>query len=195
MTADLQNSETKKKMADALKKLVKNKAFTKITVSEICTECSINRNTFYYYFENMYDLLYWVYDQEIKNIVTSFQCSNSNVTKVLKFIFEYIDNNIQLCQAAYESLGEQELKILFENDINSFLTAAIAYTEKTDICSISEDFKNFLTFNFTAMVGSQTVWYIKYNENLDKAKYLDYAQTTLYASLKNTISEAAAKNL
>ncbi len=195
MTADLQNSETKKKMADALKKLVKNKAFTKITVSEICTECSINRNTFYYYFENMYDLLYWVYDQEIKNIVTSFQCSNSNVTKVLKFIFEYIDNNIQLCQAAYESLGEQELKILFENDINSFLTAAIAYTEKTDGCSISEDFKNFLTFNFTAMVGSQTVWYIKYNENLDKAKYLDYAQTTLYASLKNTISEAAAKNL
>ncbi len=195
MTADLQNSETKKKMADALKKLVKNKAFTKITVSEICTECSINRNTFYYYFENMYDLLYWVYDQEIKNIVTSFQCSNSNVTKVLKFIFEYIDNNIQLCQAAYESLGEQELKILFENDINSFLTAAIAYTEKTDICSVSEDFKNFLTFNFTAMVGSQTVWYIKYNENLDKAKYLDYAQTTLYASLKNTISEAAAKNL
>lgn len=195
MTTDLQNSDTKKKMAEALKKLVKNKTFTKITVSEICAECSINRNTFYYYFENMYDLLYWAYDQEIKNIVTSFQNSNSNITNVLKFIFEYIDGNIQLCQAAYESLGEQELKILFENDINSFLNATIDYTEKIDNCSISEDFKNFLTFNFTAMLGSQTVWYIKYNENLDKAKYLDYAQTALYASLKSTISEASAKNL
>ncbi len=195
MTADLQNSETKKKMAEALKKLVKNKAFTKITVSEICSECSINRNTFYYHFEDMYDLLYWTYDQEIKNIISSFQCSKSDITQAFKFIFEYIDSNIQLCQAAYESLGEQELKILFENDLHSFLTATIAFTEETDVCSISEDFKNFLTFNFTAMLGSQIVWYIKYNENIDRAKYLDYAKTTLYTSLKSTISEAAAKNL
>ena len=73
MTPDLHSSETKIKMANALKKEVGTKAFSKITVGDIISTCGINRNTFYYHFENMYGLLYWTYEQEIKNIIDSFQ--------------------------------------------------------------------------------------------------------------------------
>jgi len=44
--------------------------FDKITVSGIIRECSISRNTFYYHFQDIYDLLdYWL-DQEISNYIT-----------------------------------------------------------------------------------------------------------------------------
>lgn len=39
---------TKKALAASLKNAMRKKAFSKITVKEIITDCGINRNTFYY---------------------------------------------------------------------------------------------------------------------------------------------------
>ena len=43
-------------------KLLNEKPFDKITVREITQDCGINRNTFYYYFQDIYDLLECVLD-------------------------------------------------------------------------------------------------------------------------------------
>ena len=48
---------TKKKLASALKQAMKKKPFGKIAVSELIKTCGINRNTFYYHFEDIYALL------------------------------------------------------------------------------------------------------------------------------------------
>lgn len=47
---------TKKALAAALKKLMVNKPISKITVRELVAECGINRNSFYYHFEDIYAL-------------------------------------------------------------------------------------------------------------------------------------------
>ena len=195
MTNDLQSSETKLKMAEALKKLVNYKAFSKITVGDIVTECGLNRNSFYYHFENMYDLLYWTYDQEIQNIVAAFQNANADYTQSFEFILSYIDQNINLCQAAYESLGENDLENMIERDLKLFLTVSVTYITEELKIEISEDYKNFLIFNFSPMVRFQIVWYIKYNDKLDKPRFLEYIKTTFYNSLSAAIMAAGKKGL
>lgn len=195
MATDLQSSETKIKMANALKEEVRLKAFSKITVGDIIALCGINRNTFYYHFENMYDLLYWTYEQEIQNIVNSFQAANAQISQAMNFILSYIDNNITLCQTAYESLGEQELKNMYERDLKVFLMHTIDFICQSKNFTITEDFKSFLVFNFTAMLSNQIAWYIKYNSELDKLKFFDYIQTSLFSSLEGTIVEGNRKKL
>lgn len=195
MTNDLQSSETKLKMGEALKKLVNYKAFSKITVGDIVTECGLNRNSFYYHFENMFDLLYWTYDQEIQNIVTAFQNANADYTQSFEFILSYIDQNINLCQAAYESLGENDLENMIERDLKIFLTVSVAHITDELKIEISEDYKNFLIFNFSPMVRFQIVWYIRYNDKLDKPRFLEYIKTTFYNSLTSAIMAAGKKGL
>ena len=195
MTNDLQSSETKLKMAQALKKLVNYKTFSKITVGDIITECGLNRNSFYYHFENMYDLLYWTYDQEIQNIVAAFQNANADYTQSFEFILSYIDQNINLCQAAYESLGENDLENMIERDLKIFLTVSVAHITDELKIEISEDYKNFLIFNFSPMVRFQIVWYIRYNDKLDKPRFLEYIKTTFYNSLTAAIMAAGKKGL
>ena len=51
---------TKRKMADALKELMQNTAFEKITVSDITDLSQIHRQTFYYHFQDRYELLDWL---------------------------------------------------------------------------------------------------------------------------------------
>ena len=54
---------TKKALAGALKELMDTKPFQKISVSDICERCQMNRKSFYYHFKDKYDLMNWITTQ------------------------------------------------------------------------------------------------------------------------------------
>ena len=55
---------TKSALCDSLKKLCEQKPFDKISISDITGECGLNRQSFYYHFQDKYDLLEYC----VKNI-------------------------------------------------------------------------------------------------------------------------------
>lgn len=59
---------TKKLLADGLKELLGKKTLDKITVKELVTACGVNRQTFYYNFQDIYELLEWIFVEEGKRI-------------------------------------------------------------------------------------------------------------------------------
>ena len=189
------NSETKILMARALKKLIKDRPFSKITVQDIVAECNINRNTFYYHFENNYDLLSFVYEQEVQNIVESFHKANATIPQAMDFVLDYIDKNIPLCQCAYESLGEQQLKIIFEKDLLEFVRATIDYYALENTVKFSEDFKSFVGYSYSNLLSTQIIWYIRHSIDLDKEIFKDCLQTFFTASLKAVLEEAVKKGM
>jgi AcrR family transcriptional regulator len=52
---------TKNALAASMKKLMKEEPFEKISVSDICSDCGINRKSFYYHFRDKYDLVNWIF--------------------------------------------------------------------------------------------------------------------------------------
>lgn len=56
---------TKKALATSLKKLVSKKELSKITVVDITKDCGVNRQTFYYHFKDINDLMEWIYTNEV----------------------------------------------------------------------------------------------------------------------------------
>ena len=188
-------SETKILMAQALKRLIKDRPFAKITVQDIVAECNINRNTFYYHFENNYDLLYFAYELEVQNIVNSFRNANATIPQAMDFILEYIDKNISLCMCAYESLGEQQLKNIFEKDLHDFVRATIDFFSSQNSVNFSEDFKSFAIYSYTNLLSTQIIWYIKHNSNLDKTIFRDNLQTFFITSLMAVLEEASKKGM
>lgn len=55
---------TKQALAGALKELIEEQSFEKISVSNICEGCGMNRKSFYYHFKDKYDLVNWIFDTE-----------------------------------------------------------------------------------------------------------------------------------
>ena len=55
---------TKRALAEALKQLMEELPFSKISVADICEQCNMNRKSFYYHFKDKYDLLNWILDTE-----------------------------------------------------------------------------------------------------------------------------------
>ena len=186
-------SETKILMAETLKKMIKDRPFSKITVQDIVGACNINRNTFYYHFENTYDLLSFTYSREVQNILDSFHQSKAPLPQAMDFVLDYIDKNISLCNCAYESLGEQQLKIIFEKDLMIFVRATIDYFAQEYDLKLSEDFKTFVGYSYTNLLSAQLIWYIKHNGDLDKEIFKDCLQPFFTASLKSVMEESVKK--
>lgn len=62
---------TKKAIANGFKELTKKKKFDKITVLDITEICGLNRQTFYYHFQDKYELVDWIYYNETISIITN----------------------------------------------------------------------------------------------------------------------------
>lgn len=69
--------KTKAKMANALKELMQTNTFEKITVSDITNTCKVHRQTFYYHFQDRYELLDWlIYNELLVPFVDNFSLDN-----------------------------------------------------------------------------------------------------------------------
>ena len=60
------SEKTKRKIASALCELMDTVPFEKITVSDITTKCNIHRQTFYYHFDGMEEMIAWAFFQKTR---------------------------------------------------------------------------------------------------------------------------------
>ena len=63
------SQQTKWALAAALKKLMAQKPLEKITISELTDLCHIKRQNFYYHFEDIYDLMRWMFQNEAVSLL------------------------------------------------------------------------------------------------------------------------------
>lgn len=131
---------TKKAIASALKKLMETKPFEKITVKDIVTECQINRGTFYYYFQDIYELLGFIYKTEAIDKIEEYRTYETWQQGYL-MIFEFIKSNRKFCINTLNSLGRKHLNRFLLDITYSLLEDIIDEIIKTNkIDSEDEDF-------------------------------------------------------
>lgn len=56
----------KKVLASTLKELMDEKSLSKITINDLTQSCGVSRQTFYNNFRDIYDLVEWIYLQDIE---------------------------------------------------------------------------------------------------------------------------------
>ena len=99
---------TKQALADSFRKLLAKRGMDKITVKEIVEDCGVNRQTFYYYFHDIYDLLEWILKDAAENLLAR-NTDYSDWTEGLKTVMEYIQENRELVLNAYHSISHETL--------------------------------------------------------------------------------------
>lgn len=135
--------QTKTAISASLKKFMEKKPLRKITVSEIIADCDINRNTFYYHFEDIYDLLKWTLEQEAIEVVKKFNFL-IDTEDAVRFVIRYVAQNAHMLNCAYDTMGRDELKRFFYNDFITIIRGIVDDCEATNHLSVSADFKSFL---------------------------------------------------
>ncbi len=177
---------TKRALAATLKKLMTEKALSKVTVSEIVKECGVNRKTFYYHFEDVSSLLVWMLEQEAVEVIKKFDLL-VDCEDAISFVMDYVDANQHILNCAFDSLGREGLKKFLYSDFIGILKATIDNAERELGLSVTEDYKRFLCdFYAEALAGTLIEWF-RTPGKPDREKTLRYLTTVLRTTLPQAL--------
>lgn len=194
MKHEITSLNTKKSLAEALKRAVLKKPFSKITVSEIINSCGVNRKTFYYHFEDIYALLKWTLEQEAIEVVKQFDLI-VEYEEAFMFVMDYIEQNDAFLRNICCSVGRDELKQFFWNDFIEIMRSLINRTEKLENLSVSDDFKMFLSQFYTEAIAGMLVDWILYPSVRDKEKIMQYIFIIIHSAIPNSLHSADSFNI
>lgn len=182
MTHEETSMRTKKALCQSLKELMKHKPFSKITVSELIRNCNVNRKTFYYHFEDIYDLLKWMLEQEAVEVIKQFDLLNDYQDAFL-FVIDYVEQNSFFLNCIYDSVGRDELKRFFYHDFIGIVDTIIRNTEQKLSLVIDSDFRHFLCNFYTEGIVGITIDLFQHPDLYDKEKLISYYSVIIGSSI------------
>ncbi|MEK3713325.1 TetR/AcrR family transcriptional regulator [Paenibacillus sp. FSL R7-0333] len=144
---------TKNALARSLKDLMEELPLNKISVRHLVEDCGVNRQTFYYHFQDIYDLLGWIYKTEAVESIAEYR-SYSTWTDGFYRIFCYIENNKAFCCNTLDSLGRRHLDAYLYEVTNDLVMGVInELAAGLDVGTPDKQFiANFYTLAFTGLV-------------------------------------------
>lgn len=147
---------TKKVIADGFKAVMGKKGFEKITIADITDHCGLNRQTFYYHFQDKYDLLNWIlYNEVIVPFTNDLTIDNWN-DKLLGILYVIRDNARFYSNAFNTPHGDEFRQFLF-NAVTAVLSDVI--DQFADGYTINDEDKQFIAeFLSYGVSGSVTKW-------------------------------------
>lgn len=112
--------QTKLNISEAFKTLATKTSIKKISIQDISKKCGINRQTFYYHFQDIYDLIYFIL-QENTLYQLEEEIRYDDWRQALVELFSFIENNKTLCLNIYEFLGYQRLLAYYEEKVKAII--------------------------------------------------------------------------
>ena len=100
---------TKRALAASLKKLLLKKPLDKITVIDIVEDCEVNRQTFYYHFKDIYDLIEWTCMDEASKALDGKKTYDTWQQGFLQ-IFEAVQENKPFILNVYHSVSREQVE-------------------------------------------------------------------------------------
>ncbi|MGN0160325.1 MAG: TetR/AcrR family transcriptional regulator C-terminal domain-containing protein [Lachnospiraceae bacterium] len=182
MKHEITSLNTKKTLADSLKKIMKKKSFSKITITEIISDCGLNRKTFYYHFEDIYALLKWMLESEAVEVVKQFNLIVDH-EEAINFIMDYIEENDYIISCAYDSIGRDEMKRFFFADFKEMVASIICSAEKETGKNLSDKYREFLCCFYSEALAGILIDWIKNRKEQDRQQVIEYLVKTMKSSL------------
>lgn len=163
-------NQTKKALAAALKQFLNQTTLDKITVTDIAAACDINRQTFYYHFQDIYDLGQWVFEKDMSQLLAGeigYEHWQSNLLKILL----YVEENKVIVQNVYHSGARSWLEKWIHNGIQQIFVYMIE-TQCGDI-EISDEDKQLVANLYSYAVTGWILDWVHRGMREDPRKMVD----------------------
>ncbi len=149
-------STTKESLGAALKQMLIVKPIDKITVKDLVEICGVNRQTFYYHFDDVYDLLEWVFEEDANRVLPSEVVYEHWREDVMMF-FTYLADNSAFALNIYNSNSRIYMLRYFKRRLQSCIRSfAIIVSEGKNIDR--GDFEFVVEFYANGVVGLISQW-------------------------------------
>lgn len=117
-------SITKNMISDAFLDLTKEKDIDKITVKDIVEKCHITRQTFYYHFQDIMDVIEWSMQQRMEEILSK-SLKVTSMQEAVRILVSSVDKHPEIIIKLMNSQKREQTERLLINTIRSYMQEMI----------------------------------------------------------------------
>lgn len=176
---------TKCAMEDSLKRLLLQKPLNKITVSDIAEDCGINRMTFYYHFNDIYDLIEWSCVEDASKALDGKKTYKTWQEGFLNIFHEVLKNK-PFIMNVYRCVSRERVEIYLYQLTYDLIYGVVE--EKSAGMSIREEDKKFIVdFYKYSFVGIMLEW-IKNDMKEDPKQIVARLETVIHGNISRALN-------
>ena len=149
-------NRTKEAIVNAFWELLEEKPYNKITVKDIVDRCQINRNTFYYHFHDIPELLESIIKKDADSVVQNYSGFNS-LPECLSTIIEHSLKRKKAVLHIYRSVQREVFLDQLER-MATYVVTEYIHTLTKEIQVPEDDLRLLIRFYKCIMVGVILDW-------------------------------------
>jgi probable dihydroxyacetone kinase regulator len=177
---------TKRALASSLKKLLLKKPLDKITVVDIVEDCEVNRQTFYYHFKDIFDLIEWICLDEASKALGENKTYDTWEDGFLQLFYAVLENK-PFIMNAYHSISREQVERYLYDVTYSLLIKVVE--EKAVGMSVRDEDKAFIAnFYKYAFVGIMLDW-IKKGMRDDPKSIIEHLSVLIHGDLTRALEK------
>ena len=147
---------TKDRYATALMNKLEHQTLDRVTVTDIAHDCGTTRQAFYYHFDDIYDLLEWIYLQESAKLLED----NRDIRTWQhgqRLILDWMQSHRNFVVNTYRSIKREYLENFLTDWLNPLLLEVVE--TQSDGLYVSAEERHFLARFYTlALVATSMDW-------------------------------------
>lgn len=179
--------QTQKFIMSTFMQLLESESLDKITVRDIVEECEINRNTFYYHYSDIYDLLDDVFRVETEKFMSEDVDENTTFgeeyERAARFVLKYKKAILHI----YDSKKRDVLQNYLETLAFSFISRFVK--KEADGYGLPNEDIDYITGFYTHAIVGNTLGWIKRKLPSGQEKFIARTAGTFNATVKDMIRQ------
>ena len=179
--------QTQKFIMSTFMQLLESESLDKITVRDIVEECEINRNTFYYHYSDIYDLLDDVFRVETEIFMSEDVDENTTFGEEYEraacFVLKYKKAILHI----YDSKKRDVLQNYLETLAFSFISRFVK--KEADGYGLPDEDIDYITGFYTHAIVGNTLGWIKRKLPSGQEKFIARTAGTFNATVKDMIRQ------
>ncbi len=149
------HNQTKQKLADSLRSILETKPLDKVTINDLTDACGVNRQTFYYHFHDIYDLIDWIFVTETERAVPEVSDCSNQFDRLIEIMKLMQKNKKLLMQTSHSHFNEHLQRILLNNSTE----VIYCICDEASGGKLNSDDREFIaTFYKYAFTGTLLEW-------------------------------------
>lgn len=178
---------TKRALAASITTLLEKKPLDRITIKDITDECGVTRNTFYYHFQDVYDLLSYIFREQADQILREY-AGGEDWKDFFLNILTYLNENQKMIENVYYSMRQEELEAYIKKVVGMYALQIIDIQAKD--MGVDELVKKTVAdFYHNAFAGATLQW-IKEGMKTDPVLLADLYDSMFQGTVKAAITSA-----
>lgn len=165
----------------ALREMLASKPLGEINVTTLCDKLGVHRQTFYYHYQDVYDLLESIF---LNESIPTFDKA-PDIPSALECICHYIKDNYKLfCSTAQSSADDLVSNFIFNKVITKMITLYSHNQDglsKISYRSVARRFSNAISYELTTYLKTEEMETNKFLKI--SLRYCDAAYKNLYPAL------------